>query len=177
MVAAYKIDTGLRMDQIATTLHNATGIIVADDDPVILHVLRGMLESIKQDVHLADDGLEAVALASRMTASLIILDLKMPELDGLQACARIRALPGYDSTPIVILTFDDGENAQVAASRAGATMFLVKPFSAAALMLALSRFLPIDDAMQQEIHANAVRASGGRVFRRTPSGGSRSEPA
>lgn len=165
------------MEQIVTTLRPATGIIVADDDPIILHVLRGMLKSVKQDVHLADDGLEAVALASRMTASLIILDVKMPELDGLQACARIRALPGYDSTPIVILTFDDGESAQLAASRAGATMFLVKPFSAAALMLALSRFLPIDDAMQQEIHANAVRASGGRVFRRTPSEDPRSKPA
>jgi two-component system, sensor histidine kinase len=165
------------MEQIVETLRKTTGVIVADDDPVILHVLKGMLESIKQDVHLADDGLEAVALASRMTASLIILDAKMPELDGFQACARIRELPGYDNTPIVILTFDDGENAQVAALRAGATMFLVKPFSSAALMLALSRFLPINDAMQQEIHANAVRASGGRVFRRTSSGASYSEPA
>lgn len=155
------------MEQILATLRKPTGIIVADDDPIILHVLKGMLESINQDVHLADDGLEAVTLASRMTAALIILDVKMPELDGLQACAQIRELPGYGSTPIVILTVDDGESAQVAASRAGATMFLVKPFSAAALMLALSRFLPITDATQQEIHANAVRASGGRVFRRT----------
>jgi CheY-like chemotaxis protein len=128
-------------------------------------------------VHLVDDGLEAVALASQVRASLIILDLKMPNLDGLQACARIRELPGYADTPIVILTMGDGENAQVAASRAGATMLLVKPFSTASLMLALSQFLPISDAMQQEIHANAVRASGGRVFRRMGSRASHSEPA
>ena len=139
-------------------------VIVADDDPFICRVLKGMLEAIEQDVALATNGLEAVDLALGMAAALIILDVKMPELDGFQTCARIRKLPGYERTPIVILTFDNGENSQSAASRAGATMFLVKPFTTASLMLALSRFLPISDTMQQRIHANAVRATGGRVF-------------
>jgi CheY-like chemotaxis protein len=128
-----------------------------------------MLEAIDQDVVLATNGLEAVDLASSMAASLVILDVKMPELDGFQACVQVRKLPSYDRTPIVILTFDNGESAQSAASRAGATMFLVKPFTTASLMLALSRFLPISDAMQQRIHANAVRATGGRVFAATDS--------
>jgi len=141
-----------------------SGIIVADDDPFICRVLKGMLEAIDQDVALAANGLEAVDLASATAAALIILDVKMPELDGFQACAQIRKLPGYERTPIVILTFDNGESAQSTASRAGATMFLVKPFTTASLMLALSRFLPISDATQQQIHANAVRATGGRVF-------------
>jgi len=123
-----------------------------------------MLEAIDQDVALAANGLEAVDLASATAAALIILDVKMPELDGFQACAQIRKLPGYERTPIVILNFDNGESAQSTASRAGATMFLVKPFTTASLMLALSRFLPISDATQQQIHANAVRATGGRVF-------------
>jgi CheY-like chemotaxis protein len=109
-----------------------------------------------------------VTLASRLDASLIILDINMPQLDGFQACAQIRRLPGYDGTPIVMLTADDGERVQAAASRVGATMFLVKPFSTTALMLALARFLPITDAMQQQIHANAVRAAGGRVFAKMP---------
>ena len=128
-----------------------------------------MLQAVGQDVHLATSGLEAVALASRVKASLIMLDVNMPDLDGFQACVQIRRLPGYDATPIVMLTADDGAKIQTAASRAGATMFLVKPFSTAALMQALSRFLPISDAMQQKIHANAVRAAGGRVFAKLPS--------
>ena len=127
-----------------------------------------MLEVVKQDVQLAANGLEAVALATRMRAALVILDINMPELDGFEACAQIRRLPGYDATPIVMLTSDDREKAQVTADRVGATMFLMKPFSTTALMLALSRFLPIDDAMQQKIHANAVRAAGGRVFAKLP---------
>ncbi len=128
-----------------------------------------MLEAIEQDVALATNGLEAVDLALSMAAALIILDVKMPKLDGFQTCTRIRKLPGYEHTPIVILTFDNGESSQSAASRAGATMFLVKPFTTASLMLALSRFLPISEAMQQRIHANAVRATGGRVFAETAS--------
>ncbi len=149
------------------TSRKRSGVIVADDDPFICRVLKAMLEGIEQDVSLATNGLEAVDLASSMAAALIILDVKMPELDGLRTCARIRKLPGYERTPIVILTFDNGENSQSAASRAGATMFLVKPFTTPSLMLALSRFLPISDAMQQRIHANAVRATGGRVFAAT----------
>ena len=145
-------------------LPKPTGVIVADDDPLIRSILKGKLEAIEQDVFMANNGLEAVELASKMQASLVILDVKMPKLDGLLACEQIRKLPGYAATPIVMLTFQDTERAQKTASRAGATMFLVKPFGSAALMLALSRFLPIDDATQQAIHAEAVRAAGGRVF-------------
>jgi CheY-like chemotaxis protein len=153
-------------EQILQTSRKPPGVIVADDDPCIRQVLKAMLEGFEQEVHLVTNGLEAVSLASSLEASLIILDINMPELDGFQACAQIRRLPGYDGTPIVMLTSDDAEKAQAAAARVGATMFLVKPFSTTALMLALSRFLPINDAMQQKIHANAVRAAGGRVFAR-----------
>jgi two-component system alkaline phosphatase synthesis response regulator PhoP len=152
------------MERIPEILPKPTGVIVADDDPMIRNILKDKLEAIEQNVFLANNGLEALGLASRMQASLVILDVKMPKLDGLLACERIRRLPGYATTPIVMLTFQDTERAQIAASRAGATMFLVKPFGSAALMLALSRYLPIDVITQQSIHDNAVRAAGGRVF-------------
>ena len=144
------------------TLRRPTGVLVADDDPLIRSILKANLQAINQDVVLANNGLEAISIASGMDASLIILDIKMPKLDGVQACQQIRKLPGYRLTPIVMLTFDDGEKAQEAASRAGATMFLVKPFGTATMMLALSKFLLIDDATQREIRASAVRAAGGR---------------
>jgi DNA-binding response OmpR family regulator len=142
----------------------SSGVIVADDDPLIRSILKGRLESFDQQVFLAHNGSEAVELASRIQASLVILDIAMPKLNGLLACAQIRALPGYGSTPIVMLTFDDTPKAHAAAARAGATMFLVKPFGSAALMLALSRFLPIDDAARREIQDTAIRAAGGRAF-------------
>ncbi len=151
---------------ILETLPKPTGVIVADDDPLIRSILKGKLESLDQDVHLAHNGQEAVDLARRIEATLIVLDIKMPRLDGIAACEAIRKLPGHEQTPIVMLTFSDNERAQAAASRAGATMFLVKPFGSAALMLALSRFLPIDDNVLREIQDTAIRAAGGRVFAR-----------
>jgi CheY-like chemotaxis protein len=140
------------------------GVIVADDDPLIRSILKAQLEILGQDVLLAHNGLEAVTLASRSLASLIILDIGMPKMDGIVACTRIRELSGYALTPIVMLTFNDTGTAKASASRAGASMFLAKPFGSAALMLALSRFLPLPDETIRIIHETAVRAAGGRVF-------------
>ena len=141
-----------------------TGVIVADDDPLIRSVLKSKLSTLGQEVYQAINGVEAVALASRMQACLIILDVRMPKMNGLKACAEIRKLPGYARTPIVMLTFAGGKDTQSLASRAGATEFLIKPFATAALMLALSRFLPIDGATQQAIQGDAVRAAAGQTF-------------
>jgi FixJ family two-component response regulator len=65
-----------------------------------------------------------------------------------------------------MLTFDDGPRAHRIAQHAGATMFLVKPFGSATLMLALSRFLTIDEITQRTIQADAERAAGVQVFAR-----------
>jgi CheY-like chemotaxis protein len=145
-------------------IHKPSAVIVADDDPLIRDILEATLEPITQTVVLASNGEEAVTLASGMQASLVILDVMMPTLDGLLACAQIRKLPGYAKTPIVMLTSDDTERSQTAASDAGATMYLVKPFGSASLMLTLSRFLPLDKATLNSIHDAAVRAAGGIIF-------------
>jgi two-component system chemotaxis response regulator CheY len=141
------------------TVSNTTSVIVADDDPVIRGILRTKLAAIGQDVFLAVDGQEAVALAQRMQAVVVILDLKMPRLNGLLACQRIRQLAGYEQTPIVILTSSDGEQVEAAATRVGATAFLTKPFRSGPLMEVLSRFLRMDAATLQAIRASAVRVS------------------
>jgi CheY-like chemotaxis protein len=158
------IATDYHRRPIVNTSALPSGVIVADDDPVILSVLKTRLEALGQPVMLANNGLEAIDIATRVQASLVLLDIDMPEADGVSACAQIRSLPGYCITPIVMLTGYDNEQAQIASSHAGATMFLTKPFSTASLMLTLSRFLPISDAALQNIHDNAVRASGGKIF-------------
>jgi DNA-binding response OmpR family regulator len=141
-----------------------SGVIIADYDPLIRSVLKSKLEAIDQDVFLAHNGQEVVTIASRVQASLVVLDIKMPKLDGILACEQIRRLVGYAETPIVMLTFNDTEQTRRSASLAGATMFLVKPFGSAALMSTLSRYLPIDKTRMDEIRYAAVRAVGGREF-------------
>jgi CheY-like chemotaxis protein len=141
------------------TSASITGIIIADDDPMIRSVLRAKLEAIDLNVFVASDGLEAVEFASRLQAVLIMLDLNMPRLNGLLACRRIRLLPGHERTPIVILTATRGQDTETAAARVGATAYLMKPFRTALLLQALSPFLPIDDATRDLIRRNADRAT------------------
>ena len=127
---------------------------------MIRSVLRANLEAIGLNVFVTSDGLEAVELASRIRPALIILDLKMPRLNGLLACERIRHLPGNAQTPIVILTSLLEKDAEAAAARVGATAFFAKPFRPALLLQAVSRFLPINDAARDLIRRKADRANG-----------------
>jgi len=112
-------------------------VIVADNDSMMRGLLRTVLEQPKRTTLLCVDGLEAVELASQTLATLVLLDLRMPKLDGIEACQQIRALPRYATVPIAILTVFDGEGMKRRALRAGATAFLGKPFSRTALLSAL----------------------------------------
>jgi CheY-like chemotaxis protein len=151
-------------------LPEIAGVIVADDDAIVRGVLRSRLEAIDQVVLLASDGLEAVALAARMHARLILLDLKMPRLNGLDACRRIRQMPHNAKTPIVILTALTGKDAEAAATQVGATAFLTKPFRSAELLQELSHFLTISDATRDAITCAAGRAA--TIARTAPTGDS-----
>ena len=112
-------------------------VIVADNDSMMRGLLRTVLEQPKRTILLCVDGLEAVELASQTLATLILLDLRMPKMDGIEACEQIRALPRYQTVPIAILTVFAGEGMKRRALRAGATTFLGKPFSRIALLGAL----------------------------------------
>jgi CheY-like chemotaxis protein len=134
-------------------------VLIADDDPLIRSVLRSKLEGVGQTVHVAKDGLEVVATATRLRVTLILLDFNMPGLNGLMACQRIRAHPLNAQTPIVALTAMNVEGIESAAMRAGATMFLTKPIGMAQLLGIVSRYLPLDEATRRTIAANAARAN------------------
>jgi two-component system, sensor histidine kinase and response regulator len=137
---------------------NRQTAIVADDDPVIRAILRSVLVGIGLDVRLACHGHEAVGLAGRVPATLVLLDLSMPGLDGAAACARIRGLPGYESVPVIVLTGKDDAPAKAAAKAAGATLFLTKPFQPATLLQTLSGFCQISGTDRVAIARGAAQA-------------------
>ena len=114
----------------------ARDVIIADNDYMIRDILRSVLESQSFSVLQAVDGIEAIDYAIRTNARLVILDYKMPNLDGFAACMQIRRLPGYADVPIVILTAFNDDDTRRAAQCAGATMFLPKPFKSADLLQA-----------------------------------------
>jgi two-component system cell cycle response regulator len=147
---------------------NRQTAIVADDDPVIRAILRSALIGIGLDVRLACHGHEAVGLAGRVSATLVLLDLTMPGLDGMAACARIRGLPGYEAVPIIVLTGKHDAPAKAAATAAGATLFLTKPFQPAALLQALSGFCEISQTDRVAIARGAAEAR--MIARPSPAG-------
>jgi CheY-like chemotaxis protein len=109
-------------------------IIIADNDSMMRGLLRTVLQQDGRTLLLCADGSEAVELASQTLATLVLLDLRMPRMGGIEACLQIRELPRYATVPIVILTVFDGDALKRRALRAGASQFLAKPFSRTGLL-------------------------------------------
>jgi signal transduction histidine kinase len=107
---------------------NRPKALIADDEPDMLRFLKSqMLEHF--EVLEAVDGQQAIEKAVQFLPDIILLDMMMPEKDGLQACREIRERPSTQSVPIVMLTARADEETKLAALDAGASDFLPKPFS------------------------------------------------
>ena len=102
--------------------------LVADDEPDMLRFLKSQLMQ-HYEVLEAVDGQQAVEKAAQFLPDIILLDMMMPEKDGLQACREIRERTSTQSIPIVLLTARADEETKLAALNAGASDFLPKPFS------------------------------------------------
>jgi signal transduction histidine kinase len=107
---------------------NLPTILVADDEPDMLRFLKSQLRSHYRVLE-AVDGQQAIEKASQFLPDVILLDMMMPEKDGLQACREIRERTPTQSIPIVLLTARADEETKLAALSAGASDFLTKPFS------------------------------------------------
>ncbi|MCE1255072.1 MAG: response regulator transcription factor, partial [Anaerolineae bacterium] len=111
--------------------HIQTSILVVDDDPGILTAIKQALLTHRYEVKTATNGAEALDLYRSNRPDLILLDLMMPKVDGLEVCRQIRAV---DDTPIIILSVKGSEVDIVAALDLGADDYLVKPFRLAELL-------------------------------------------
>ena len=106
-------------------------ILAVDDDPGILTAIKQALLAYHFDVATAADGIEALARFKLSQPDLILLDLMMPRMDGLEVCQQIRSAA---STPIIILSIKGSESDIVSALDLGADDYLVKPFRLAELL-------------------------------------------
>ena len=119
-----------------------TTILIVDDEPPILDLVRFTLEDAEVRVVEATDGLEALTIARRVRPDLILLDVHMPRLDGLEACRQIRREPALARTPIVMLTAAGQEADRARGREAGADEYLTKPFSPLALLALVEALVP-----------------------------------
>lgn len=108
----------------------AKRIVVADDEPVVRQVIKQVLQSEGYEVIEAENGKEAVERVIDEKPHLLILDVRMPVMDGMQACHLIRQLEEpMRSVPIVILTAVDTTLGRRISSELGAELYLTKPIS------------------------------------------------
>ena len=106
-------------------------VLIVDDSPTIRRMVRVALGDIAELSFLeAGNGLEAIERLSLSTVSLMVLDLNMPHMHGLEVLGFVRRHPRYSKLPVIVLTTRGDEDSRLAAERAGATEYLTKPFSA-----------------------------------------------
>ena len=101
-------------------------ILIVDDEPQILRALKTILSSSHFQVISAVTGEQALTLAATQEPEVIILDLTLPDMDGIEVCQQIRE---WSRTPIIVLSVRDNEHDKVAALDKGADDYLVKPFN------------------------------------------------
>ena len=104
-------------------------IMVVDDEPILRRTLGDLLRASGWLVAEAADGPEALATAARLRPDLVLLDIGLPGLSGFDVCRQLRALPGFEETPLLMLTGRDDAEAIRRAFEAGATDFVTKMVS------------------------------------------------
>ncbi len=128
-------------------------VLVVDDDRAVRESLRRSLEFNGYDVHLAGDGAEALAGIGSVAPDVVVMDVMMPRLDGLDATRALRAA-GND-VPILVLTARDAVGDRVEGLDAGADDYLTKPFALqellARLRALLRRVVPHEDGDEEEV--------------------------
>jgi PAS domain S-box-containing protein len=109
--------------------HQGSRILLVDDEPLNLEVARFLLEGSGLVVDTAEDGIEAVDRATANDYAVILMDVQMPNRDGLQATRQIRALPGHRDTAILAMTANAFAEDKSACLAAGMNDFLITPFA------------------------------------------------
>ena len=129
-------------------------ILLVDDEPDILEILSYNLSSEGYEIITAKNGAEGVSKAKKKQPDLIILDVMMPEMDGIEACEIMRKTPGLENTIITFLTARGEDYSQVAGFDAGADDYITKPIKPKVLVSkvnALLRRLSKEEGPQEDI--------------------------
>ena len=102
-------------------------ILVVDDDPDIIEILRYNLSLAGYQVKTASNGKEAVKKAKLFLPEIILLDIMMPEMDGIEACSLLKEIPSLINTRIIFLSARNEDYTQLSAFDAGADDYISKP--------------------------------------------------
>jgi two-component system chemotaxis response regulator CheY len=116
-------------------------ILTVDDSSTMRQMITFTLKGAGFDVLEAGDGVEALEVAKGKKLSLVITDVNMPRMDGITLVQRLRALPEFKFTPILVLTTESDTSMKLRGKEAGATGWIVKPFSPEKLLDVVNKVL------------------------------------
>ncbi|MGA5793780.1 response regulator transcription factor [Streptomyces cellulosae] len=146
------------MEQAPTGGGAGVRILVVDDDPTVAEIVTGYLDRAGYVVDRAGDGPDALARAAAHRPDLVVLDLMLPGMDGLEVCRRMR---GQGPVPVIMLTARGDEDDRIMGLEVGADDYVTKPFSPRELVLrvgsVLRRARPVADA---SVRSDVLGAAG-----------------
>jgi two-component system alkaline phosphatase synthesis response regulator PhoP len=116
-------------------------ILIVDDEPDILELIEYNLKKEGYQVFLAGNGQEGITIAKKVHPDLIILDIMMPKMDGIEACRLMRAIPEFKNTFMVFLTARSEEYSEIAGFNVGADDYIAKPIKPRALVSRINAIL------------------------------------
>lgn len=125
-------------------------ILIVDDEPDILELIEYNLNKEGYQVFVARNGQEAVAEAKKVLPDLIILDVMMPKMDGIEACRIMRTMPEFKNTFMVFLTARSEEYSEIAGFNVGADDYIAKPIKPRALVSRINAILRRNQPSDEE---------------------------
>lgn len=126
-------------------------VLVVDDEPDIVEILKYNLQKEGYEVATAEDGIKAVKVAGKFLPDVILLDIMMPNQDGVETCLQIRQIPELKNSFIIFLTARMEEYSEVAAFDVGADDYITKPIKPRALMSRISALFRRETKKEQEV--------------------------
>jgi len=131
-------------------------ILIVDDEPHMLRIIELSLKKAGFDLLTARNGNEAIALALRDLPALIVMDVMMPERDGISALKELKGTPATAKIPVIMLTTRGQNVTQVEAEGSGAALYLTKPFSPSALAVEAKRIIEAAESnlLENPAHSN-----------------------
>lgn len=118
-------------------------VLIVEDDAAIIELLRFLLEQEGLEVEVARDGLKALDKMEAFSPDLVLLDLRLPKLEGMDVLWEMRQNPRWNNVPVVIISVDSSPQTMLQGWRLGVDSYFIKPFDPDELIRVIRRILSV----------------------------------